>query len=70
MLGPNSISDRFLQYQTFVLHISTSHQDTDEARSSRESEESMLADLRWLGLDWDEGPDKGGHVREDGYQQF
>lgn len=37
-------------------------QDTDEARSSRESEESMLADLRWLGLDWDEGPDKEGEV--------
>lgn len=36
--------------------------DTDEARSSRESEESMLADLRWLGLDWDEGPDKEGEV--------
>eukprot|EP00752_Nemacystus_decipiens_P005945 g5369.t1 len=40
----------------FILRI----EDTDEARSSRESEESMLADLRWLGLDWDEGPDKGG----------
>lgn len=38
-------------------------QDTDEARSSRESEESMLADLRWLGLEWDEGPDKEGEVR-------
>ena len=24
----------------------------------------MLADLRWLGLDWDEGPDKGGEVNE------
>lgn len=23
----------------------------------------MLADLRWLGLDWDEGPDKEGEVR-------
>lgn len=42
-------------------------QDTDEARSSRESEESMLADLRWLGLDWDEGPDKEGKVR---FQRF
>eukprot|EP00903_Cladosiphon_okamuranus_P013091 g12211.t1 len=40
----------------FIVRI----EDTDEARSSRESEESMLADLRWLGLDWDEGPDKGG----------
>ena len=37
--------------------------DTDESRSSRESEESMMADLRWLGLDWDEGPDKEGEVR-------
>jgi glutamyl-tRNA synthetase len=37
---------------TFVVRI----EDTDQARSTRESEESMLADLRWLGLDWDEGP--------------
>lgn len=43
-------------------------QDTDEARSSRESEESMLADLRWLGLEWDEGPDKEGEVRA--YSRF
>ncbi|CAM9199309.1 unnamed protein product [Hapterophycus canaliculatus] len=42
----------------FILRI----EDTDEARSSKESEDSMLADLRWLGLDWDEGPDKGGEV--------
>jgi glutamyl-tRNA synthetase len=27
------------------------------ARSTRESEESVIADLRWLGLLWDEGPD-------------
>jgi len=40
----------------FVLRI----EDTDEARSTKESEESMLADLRWLELDWDEGPDKPG----------
>eukprot|EP00640_Fibrocapsa_japonica_P000366 CAMPEP_0113938446 /NCGR_PEP_ID=MMETSP1339-20121228/4869_1 /TAXON_ID=94617 /ORGANISM="Fibrocapsa japonica" /LENGTH=552 /DNA_ID=CAMNT_0000941569 /DNA_START=247 /DNA_END=1905 /DNA_ORIENTATION=- /assembly_acc=CAM_ASM_000762 len=40
----------------FVLRI----EDTDEARSTRESEEGMLNDLRWLGLDWDEGPDVGG----------
>jgi len=38
----------------FILRI----EDTDEARSTRESEESMLADLRWLELDWDEGPDR------------
>ena len=40
----------------FVLRI----EDTDEARSTRASEESMLQDLRWLGLSWDEGPDKPG----------
>ena len=35
-------------------------EDTDPARSSRELEDSILDDLRWLGLDWDEGPDVGG----------
>jgi hypothetical protein len=29
-------------------------QDTDEARSTRASEDSMVQDLKWLGLDWDE----------------
>ena len=41
---------------TFVLRI----EDTDEARSTKESERSLLRDLAWLGLDWDEGPDMGG----------
>ncbi len=41
---------------TFILRI----EDTDLERSTRQSEESMLEDLRWLGLDWDEGPDIGG----------
>jgi glutamyl-tRNA synthetase len=40
----------------FVLRI----EDTDVERSTRESEESLLEDLRWLGLDWGEGPDAGG----------
>src|SRR5437763_6580063 len=40
----------------FILRI----EDTDAERSTRESEASMVADLRWLGLDWDEGPDIGG----------
>jgi nondiscriminating glutamyl-tRNA synthetase len=35
-------------------------EDTDQARSTRESEEMVLDDLRWLGLAWDEGPDVGG----------
>jgi nondiscriminating glutamyl-tRNA synthetase len=41
---------------TFVLRI----EDTDFARSTREAEGSAVDDLRWLGLDWDEGPDTGG----------
>ena len=35
-------------------------EDTDVARSSAESEDGVLDDLRWLGLGWDEGPDLGG----------
>lgn len=35
-------------------------EDTDAARSTRESEEAVLEDLRWLGIHWDEGPDIGG----------
>jgi glutamyl-tRNA synthetase len=41
---------------TFVFRI----EDTDSARDSEESYESLLAALRWLGLDWDEGPEVGG----------
>jgi glutamyl-tRNA synthetase/nondiscriminating glutamyl-tRNA synthetase len=41
---------------TFILRI----EDTDAERSTRESEHTILEDLRWLGLDWDEGPDVGG----------
>jgi nondiscriminating glutamyl-tRNA synthetase len=41
---------------TFIFRI----EDTDAERSTRESEASMFRDLRWLGLDWDEGPDVGG----------
>src|SRR5919197_1203946 len=40
----------------FILRI----EDTDAERSTRESEAAILDDLRWLGLDWDEGPDIGG----------
>ncbi|HKW45025.1 MAG TPA: glutamate--tRNA ligase [Candidatus Eremiobacteraceae bacterium] len=35
-------------------------EDTDTARSSADSETLIQDDLRWLGLDWDEGPDMGG----------
>ena len=40
----------------FLLRI----EDTDQTRSTPESEQAILDSLRWLGLDWDEGPDVGG----------
>ncbi|CAB9497459.1 Glutamate--tRNA ligase [Seminavis robusta] len=40
----------------FILRV----EDTDLARSTKESEASVLADLQWLGLSWDEGPDMEG----------
>src|SRR6185369_13000002 len=41
---------------TFILRI----EDTDVERSTRASEEAILRSLRWLGLQWDEGPGVGG----------
>jgi glutamyl-tRNA synthetase len=35
-------------------------EDLDPDRSKREYAEAALEDLRWLGIDWDEGPDLGG----------
>lgn len=40
----------------FILRI----EDTDQARSTPASEQAILDSLRWLGLEWDEGPDVGG----------
>lgn len=40
----------------FLLRI----EDTDQVRSSAASERAILDSLRWLGLEWDEGPDVGG----------
>ncbi|WP_372778107.1 glutamate--tRNA ligase [Litorivivens sp.] len=40
----------------FLLRV----EDTDQQRSTPESEQAILDSLRWLGLDWDEGPDVGG----------
>ena len=40
----------------FVLRV----EDTDQARSSKESEQAIFDALHWLGLDYDEGPDVGG----------
>jgi glutamyl-tRNA synthetase len=41
---------------TFILRI----EDTDAERSSEDMLTRILDSLRWLGLDWDEGPDVGG----------
>ncbi|BBE30360.1 glutamate--tRNA ligase 1 [Tepiditoga spiralis] len=42
----------------FILRI----EDTDIERSTKESEEQLIKALKWLGLDWDEGPQVGGEV--------
>ena len=40
----------------FVLRI----EDTDRSRTTKAFEENLLEELRWLGIDWDEGPGVGG----------
>src|SRR5579862_1707712 len=40
---------------TFILRI----EDTDAARNTQEAVNVILEGLRWLGLDWDEGPETG-----------
>ena len=44
------------QNGVFVLRV----EDTDRNRASEDAFRSVLEDLRWLGLEWDEGPDVGG----------
>jgi len=41
---------------SFILRI----EDTDRARYAEDSERQIFETLHWLGLDWNEGPDKGG----------
>ena len=41
---------------SFVLRIA----DTDSKRATEENYQAVLEDMRWLGLEWDEGPDVGG----------
>jgi glutamyl-tRNA synthetase len=53
----------------FILRI----EDTDPSRSTLEFEKAILADLRWLGLNWDEGPDADslyGPYRQSQRQEF
>jgi glutamyl-tRNA synthetase len=73
--GRTALYDFLLARQTggqFVLRI----EDTDQNRFVPGAEEELIQSLRWLGLDWDEGPDIGGpHApyhqseRRDLYQQ-
>ena len=58
---------------TFVLRI----EDTDKARNTAEAAQAIYDGLRWLGLDWDEGPRAGGDYgpyfqseREEIYQRY
>jgi len=41
---------------TFILRV----EDTDRARVAEEHFHAILYDLRWIGMDWDEGPETGG----------
>jgi nondiscriminating glutamyl-tRNA synthetase len=41
---------------TMVLRV----EDTDVERSEARYEDQLIADLKWMGIDWDEGPDKPG----------
>ncbi|RHW51424.1 glutamate--tRNA ligase [Lactobacillus bombicola] len=58
---------------TFVLRI----EDTDTKRNVKGGSQSQMENLHWLGIDWDEGPDKGGNFgpyrqseRKDIYNQY
>lgn len=44
------------QKGTFILRM----EDTDQKRSTPESVQAILDGLRWVGIDWDEGPEVGG----------
>src|SRR6201992_898784 len=44
------------QKGTFILRI----EDTDRERSTQASVQAILDGMKWMGLDWDEGPEVGG----------
>lgn len=50
----------WLQVRMAGGHLVMRMEDLDENRAKEGSAEEILADLRWLGLDWDEGPEVGG----------
>jgi glutamyl-tRNA synthetase len=43
---------------TFILRV----EDTDQKRATEEAFGAVIEDLRWLGLEWDEGPESGGDL--------
>jgi len=58
---------------SFILRI----EDTDQARTTDESMQDLYDTLNWLGIDWDEGPDKDGaygpyiqSLRADTYKKY
>ena len=86
---PGAVADRGLHLghaRTFLLAWLSARsrggrmilriEDLDATRARPEATEGALVDLRWLGLDWDEGPDRGGPAppyvqsrRKDAYRQ-
>lgn len=74
--GRTALYNFLLARQTggqFILRI----EDTDQKRYVEGAEEELMEGLRWLGLDWDEGPDVGGEYgpyrqteRRDLYQKY
>ena len=74
--GRTALYDYLLARQTggqFILRI----EDTDQKRFVPGAEEELMSSLRWLGLEWDEGPDVGGpyapyrqSARKEIYQQY
>jgi nondiscriminating glutamyl-tRNA synthetase len=58
--GARSALFNFLLAQKLGGKLILRIEDTDQARSSRESEQNIGASLKWLGITWDEGPDVGG----------
>jgi glutamyl-tRNA synthetase len=74
--GRTALYNYLLARQTggqFILRI----EDTDQKRYVPGSEDELMESLRWLGLEWDEGPDIGGHhepyrqsERRDIYQKY
>ncbi|PHH77012.1 hypothetical protein CDD80_999 [Ophiocordyceps camponoti-rufipedis] len=52
----NNLAARASKGGAFILRI----EDTDQSRLVHDAEERLLSDLKWAGLSWDEGPDRGG----------